>query len=98
MPVPPYEPAIIPAFHVPPDTVPTLVRLDVKIVPGNAVPVSVPAGATTATDVSTITRPYASVVTTGIAVEVPTVVGPGPVGIKLIALPTMFTLPAPVLV
>lgn len=59
--------------------VPTLVKLLAVTPLANVDPDNVPAGATTAAVVSAETRPYASVVTTGIAVELPADMAPGPV-------------------
>ena len=49
----------------------------------------------TVAEVNTDTRPYASVVMTGIDVALPTVVAPGPTAVKLIPVPLMVKLPAP---
>ena len=57
----------------------------------------VPAALTVA-DVKETTRPYASVVITGIVVALPTVLAPGPVEVNAIELPVMVKLPAPLLV
>ncbi len=78
-------------------SVPTLVKLDAVTVEFNVEPLNVPAGATTAAVVIEEIRPQASVVTTGIAVELPVATAPGPLSVKLIALPEIVTLPAPVL-
>ena len=43
-------------------------------------------------------RPYASVVTTGIAVADPVVTAPGPTAVRLMPVPLMVKLPAPALV
>ena len=60
-------------------------------------PALVPA-ADTVCDDNAITRPYASVVITGIVVALPTVVAPGPVDVNAIELPVMVKLPVPLLV
>jgi hypothetical protein len=44
-------------------------------------------------EVNAVTRPYISVVTTGIVVELPTVVAPGPTGVNEMVLPEIVKLP-----
>ena len=62
------------------------------------VPVTAVVGILIAVFVIPETRPYASVVITGIAVELPTVVTPGPTNDKFALLPVIVMLPAPLLV
>ena len=102
------NPPVPDALIVPPDviapvtdrlvSVPTLVKLLAVTPLASVAPLNVPAGATTTAVLSAEILPYASVVITGIAVELPADVAPGPVDVKLMLLPEIVTLPALVLV
>ena len=71
--------AVKPTPMAPAVNVPTLVKLLAVTPLANVEPVNVPAGATTAAVLVALTRPYTSVVITGIAVLEPTDAAPGPV-------------------
>ena len=67
-PVPPLAIAIVVPFQVPVPIVPTVVRLEVTTLEAKVVPVSVPAGATTAFVDAAVIRPLPLTVKLGIAV------------------------------